>query len=581
MAFSNQAVQARAERVALGLLNLGLQAGDRVAFLLQSDVMFCIADFGTLLAGLVNVPIDLTQTIENIVFMLRHSEAKALFVANAAVWQQLEPHLQDVPHLQVAILVDPLVDQAVLGRIKTLTIADLEQLKQLGSGELSASIVPQSLATIVYIPNELGDLQGVMLTHENLSANALASFSGMQLEWGDRETVLSFLPLTHVFARSLLYGHIYYGHSIYFTSATRVMKHLQEIRPTLLASVPLLLEKIYSKSLDRINQANWYERNVLHWALGLARQYDLGQPPHPLFQLWLKAADWLLLAQWRSLFGDRLKYLLCGGAALKPELATLFSAAGIPIMQGYGLTQTSSVICHNRQPFNRAGTVGVPMAGAEIALGEDAEILVRSPYGMAGYYKDPAATARDIDPAGWFHTGDLGEFSDDGFLKITGTKKALFKLSTGKYIVPVVIEERLKQSPFVAAAIAVGQSQKFCGVLLVPNWTALHQHALSFGVTTDALLTHPCVVQLYQAIIDAANCHLPYWAMVKRFRIVNVSPWGHLDQPQRHAIATQFATEIAALYAEGSQKSPPGAIADCPIVPIAPCPVVAQSLHKA
>lgn len=596
--FSSQDFQTTAEGVALGLLNLGLKSGDRVAFLIQSDVNFCIVDFGCLIAHLIDVPIDLTQTIENIVFVLQHSEAKVLFVANAAVWEQLEPYLQDVPQLQFAIFIDQARPQPdPTQRIQTLTIDEIcVPVQELELQGLYDAIAPSDIATIVYIPSETGDLQGVMLTHENLSANALASFSGLDLEWGDGETVLSFLPLTHVFARSLIYGHIYYGHCVYFSHPNRVMKHLQEIRPTILASVPLLLEKIYSRSLERINKSNSvYERSLLNWALMLAKQYPLGRKPNDLFKLWLKMADWLLLGQWRSMFGGRMKYLLSGGASLRAELATVFSAAGIPVLQGYGLTQTSSVICHNREPFNRAGTVGVPMAGTEIALAEDDEILMRGPYLMAGYYKNPEANDRDIDADGWFHTGDLGTFSDDGFLTITGTKKALFKLSTGKYIAPAMIEERLKQSPFIQGAIAVGADRKFCAALLVPNRDALHQHALTFGVdfSTQNLLEHPCIVQLYQAIVETANCHLPYWAMVKRFRVLDLDLepelLNDLDQPKRRAIAQRFAEEIEALYAEGHKKlTRPSSedmaeltTIDCPIVPIEPCPVVAQSLHKA
>jgi long-chain acyl-CoA synthetase len=675
-AFSNQAFQAAVESVALGLVDLGLEKGDRVALLMHSDINFCIADLGSLLANLVNVPIDLTQTLEHIIFVLQHSEAKVLIVSNLDLLAQLTPYLWNTPHLQhiivvtvavnwpearaqwiaasskqdhtitkeipesacldIPMLLHPALEQPYAAFPSHIQIFSLEEIQQrvlsaekleldnsaidrpaadtseIDNSETDARLTnklsplyntlkPDDLATIVYIPDEQGQLQGVMLTHENLSANALTSFSVIPgLKQGPEEVVLSFLPLNHVLARTLLYGHISYGHSIYFSNPNRVMKHLKQVQPTILTTVPLLLEKIYSNVLERGDKAfSIVERMLLRWSLNLAKRYELGESPSGLYALQLKLADWLMFGRWRSLFGRRLTYLICGGATLRAELANVFAAAGIPVMHGYGLTQASAVVCCNRGDLNRAGTVGKPIPGAEVAIAEDGEILIRGPYVTPGYYNNPEATQALIDGQGWLHTGDLGTFTEDGFLKISGLKKALFKLSTGKYIVPQPIEQRLKQSPFVTEAIAVGADQKFCAMLIVPNLEALHSYGLEVGLnlSNDNLLKHPCVLALYQALVNMANCHLPYWAIVKRFRLISAAELDHLlpltKSSNRSQLLQALAKEIDALFAEDTAKNVKATAKNtapsfaneqidealCPTIPVASCPVFAQSLN--
>jgi long-chain acyl-CoA synthetase len=631
--FSNLAVRSASEDLALGLQQLGLNRGDRIAFLLHSDVQFCIADMGSLLAGLVNVPIDLTQTLENIIAILQHSEAKVLMTSNFDLLKQIMPFLSQAALLQHVIVVQVPVQwgqqklQASLeGQpvrsipspsaclslsahlqdaeeqwpycatgIQVWSLAEVQRQGQRPHPEtqlekLRVDISPQDLATLIYIPDGVGQLQAVMLTHENISANALAAFSSLNhLKRGPQEAVLSFLPLNHIFARTLLYGHMAYGHCIYFTTPNRVMKHLQDICPTILATVPLFLEKIYGKLLEAAYKPTRFKfQPWIHgWGLKLAQRYELGRMPTLWDGIMLKLADPLVFARWRSLFGGRLKYLLSGGAALNGDITNLFGAAGIRILQGYGLTQTSAVVCVNRERINYAGTVGLPIAGAEVKIAPDGEILVRGPSVTPGYFKNPALTRTLIDPHGWLHTGDLGVFTTGGCLKVTGLKKDLFKLATGKYIAPIPIEQRLKQSPLVAQAIVVGADRKFCGALIFPNWQALRQEAQKLGLTepTEALLHHPWILNRYQSIVEAANCHLPYWAAVKQFRLLPtaltldrglITPIGQI---QRAAMIERFATEIEALYGSNPPDkkmllSPPP-----PIFENEACPVFAQSLN--
>jgi long-chain acyl-CoA synthetase len=639
---SNEEFRLTAEAVALGLLNLGLQPGDRVALLMHSDVNFCIADFGCLLASLVDVPIDLTQTIEHILYILRHSEAKVLFISNLDLLTQIVPYLGNATALQFVIIVDVPPDwqdtrshwhtipcdqsaeqnqpTANLEEIPEAACLDVpallhpvhpdhfhspmpECVRVLALNEIriqeltsNATLTPDRLATIIYIPDESGQLQGVMLSQENLSANALAAFADIaDLQRGAAERVLTFLPLNHVLARCLLYGHINYGHCIYFSTANRVSKHLKEVQPTILVTVPLFLEKIYSKILEKGSKSpSLLERIIFQRSLQLAKRYELGKPPQKLYKLLLSLADWLVLSKWRSVFGGRLKHLISGGAALNAELANVFAAAGVTILQGYGLTQASAVVCYNRNTLNRAGTVGVPIAGAEVMIAPDSEILIRGPYITPGYYKNPAATQAMIDAQGWLHTGDLGRFTTDGFLQIIGLKKALFKLSTGKYIAPHPIELRLQQSPFVAQAIVVGSERKFCAALIVPDLQALHRYGLEIGLDLppEELLQHSCIQALYQAAVEAANCHLPYWSTVKRFRLIQtaftvenglLTTTGEID---RAKVISVFAPEINALYREeGTRKRgeiEPQSVQElntCPPIPAASCPVFAQSLN--
>uniref|UniRef100_A0A832H3P0 Long-chain fatty acid--CoA ligase n=1 Tax=Oscillatoriales cyanobacterium SpSt-402 TaxID=2282168 RepID=A0A832H3P0_9CYAN len=647
---SNQAFRTLAEEFSLGLLTLGLERGDRVAFVMHSDSLFCIADMGCLLAGLVNVPIDLTQTIENILFILQHTEAKSLVISNVDLLYQLIPYLGDTSTLQSVVvaevpedwekvrhgvrqeggdknrggeedglhspedclrvpqfLSDVQLEQpcplwVVPQSIQLLSLVEVqEQGRRVWSEErmqqLREAIAPSDLATILYIASETKQPKGVMLTHENISADILAAFSSYpNLETGDKEIALMFLPLTHIFARAFLYGHLAYGHSVYFSDPNHVVKHLKTVKPTILITVPRLIEKVYERILEQGRRLSKFDRAVFYWALKLAKRYEVNMPLQRLYSLQLKLADRLVFGKWRAIFGDRMKALICGGAALRADLTNIFSAVGVPLLQGYGLTETSAVLCYNRGEYNRAGTVGVPIPGVELAIAADGEVLVKSPYVMQGYYRDPEATKQTITN-GWLHTGDLGELSPDSFLTLTGVKKNLFKLSTGKYVSPLPLEQELNQSPLVAHAVAVGANHKFCGMLIFPNLEALQAEIqpLDIDVSQAIWLQHPCIQALYQSLIDTANCHLPYWSTVRKFKLMQteltlesglLNPDGTINRVQ---VLEVFASEIVFLYEhdadrgkEGNSEAtvPSSPSLSCPIVPASACPAYAQSLTR-
>ena len=623
---SSRELRTAARELALGLLEEQLKQGDKVAFLMHSDFNFCLADFGSLLAGLVNVPIDLTQTLDNIAFILRHSAAKALIVSNLDLLAQIIPYLWNTRDLQTIIVADipedweqkrarlltcdldefgvrnsefgvrsnsellttnyelkpaclcipmllcqarqnlpcPELPQCIQlfsldeVRARGRELCNKKRIEELPLFKDKQSRSPQDLATIVYIAGDTEQPRGVMLSHENITANVLTTFNSIpDLKPGEIETVLSFLPLTHIFARALIYGHLNYGHSIYFSNPNRAIRDFQTVKPTLVATVPRLLEKVYQKILDRGSKLKGIKKTTFNWALRLAQNYQLGQPPK-LSDVQLKIADLLVFSQWRKPFGGRLKYFICGGAALKADIANVLGAARITVLQGYGLTETSSVVCCNRDGLNRAGTVGLPIPGVEIAIAPDGEILVKSPYVMQGYYKNSEATKTAIDKSGWLHTGDLGEFTPEGFLTITGSKKDLFKLSTGKYVIPQPLEERVRRSPLVRQAVVVGMQQKFCGMLIFPDLKQLQKQAkaLNLHLPLTELLQQPEIIALYQAIVDDANEQLPRWSRVKRFQLIDayLTVNNKLLYPNlkvnRAAVDRVFAAEIEALYGE-------------------------------
>lgn len=565
---SNQAFQLASEEFALGLLRLGLVGEDRISLFMHSDVNFCIADMACLLAGLVDVPIDLGFNSNAIQLILRQTASKVVICSDRELLRQLIPGLKDLPDLTTLILAEVAGDEldTLPPLPATLRVLSLETVRALGRlhgsssrQDLYASIRPDQIATIVYTLAPQGQPRGVVLTQASLAGGILTAFATFPgLKRGASEVALLFLPMSHIFARSFFYGHLAYGHQIYFTTPSRVAKHLRSVQPTVFITVPRLLEKVYEKILDSGNQVSGRKRRIFRWAWQLALRYNVARSPQGIYASQLQLADRLVFSQWRSVFGGRIRYLICGGAALRAELVNLFAAAQVPIFQGYGLTESSSVLCCNRPSINRAGTVGLPLPDVEIQIAADGEVLAKTPYGMQGYYQDPKATQAALDPQGWLHTGDLGEITPEGLLKITGSKKNLFKLATGKYIAPQPIEQALKRSPLVKQAIVVGAQHKFCALLIFPNLDSLCPKAdgICSELAMDTLLCHPKITAQYQSLIDPINLDLPHWSTIKRFRLLHLTVTLETDQLPpvmnltRDQINQLFAAEIEEMYRE-------------------------------
>ena len=569
-AFSYEEFRIRAEEMALGLQSFGLQRGDRVAFFMESDVYFCLADMACLMAGVIDVPIYLTHTEEALRYVLDHAEARALFVSNLERLSAIAPVLEETPQVQTVILAEPEEGGALPSLPESVGLITMEAVRQVGrtrrerepdavAGMLER-IDPHDLATIIYTSGTTGLPKGVMLTHENISSNALTAFQCMtDYEPGPRgEVVLSFLPMTHVFARTLYYGYLGYGTSVYFTTPNELTTALPKVRPTLFATVPRVLEKVYARILERADALPKTKRRLFRWSLAVAEHYELGRRQPPMYRLKRRVADTLVFDKWRAALGGRVKHVICGGAALNARLANTFAAAGIDVLEGYGLTETSPIITFNRPGRNRAGTVGQPIPGVEVVIADDGEILTRGPNVMKGYYRDEERTREVLDPDGWFHTGDIGEFTDEGYLRITDRKKDLFKLSTGKYVIPQPLENRLTADPLVEQAVVVGPGYKYATALIFPNEEGVRLFARTQGIDDtlpfDELLEHPKIVARFQELVDRANVGMDPWSTIKKFKLVpaHLTPENGMLTPtlkvKRSLVYATFADEIASMY---------------------------------
>ncbi|MEM0961387.1 MAG: long-chain fatty acid--CoA ligase [Bacteroidota bacterium] len=565
LTMSNREFQEAANEIAVGLHENGLSRGDHVAFFMESDLYFALADFGTQVAGIVNVPLYTTYAPENLVYVAKHGEAKAMFVSNEEMLASFATWAGDLPDVTLVILAEGHGDGVSLPEgvtLKTLDALRLDGRSAIAEApnrpdELRDMIEPGDLATLIYTSGTTGKPKGVMLSHQNISSNSIASFTGISILGHQEEQVVTFLPLTHIFARMLQFASVAWGQSVFFSNPEMIVAHLAEVRPTMFASVPRVLEKVYDKVSLGVSESTGLKHKIGTWALGLAREFDVSRPDGGLPGWKYGLADKLVYSKLRERLGlTRVKAVAVGGAALRSDLASSFMAFGIPAFQGYGLTETSPVITVNLPGRNRAGTVGPPIAGVEVAIAEDGEIVSRGPHIMEGYYKMPEQTTEVMDDDGWFHTGDIGEFTPEGFLKITDRKKALFKLSTGKYVIPQPIENALTESSLIEQAVVVGNSQKFCTALIFPNMEALPVWAKQHDIQAqgDALLAHPKVQSEFERLVAEANQGMDHWSQVKRFRLVPelMTVENEMLTPtmkvKRRAVNEEYGGTIDAMY---------------------------------
>ena len=572
-----------AEELALGLQEYpSVEKGDRAALLMDSNVLFVMTDIGCLLAQLVTVPILPEQPMATTEYMLAETEASVLIVSRLKQVNNLLQRIPNLGQLKLIVVADESdrpstafqksLEQLQWTLPETVDLITLTALRQKATWSaeraqgLRDKLNSQDLATIVYTLGDRGRPLGAMLTHENLSGSALAAFSTLPcLRKGSEEVALSFLPLHHIFARGFVYGSLSFGQSLYFSTPRRVMKHLKELRPTVFFTVPRLLEKVYEGWQAIVFSENNFQalsilqlkQIALAWAWRLASRYKLDDPQSVGYRIQLWAARQTVLRPLRNLFGGRMQCFIAGGAALPAEVMTVMSAAGLKLCQGYGLTEASSTLSFTRRHWSKAGTVGVPMPGVELALAPDGEVMVKAPYVMQGYYRHPEETRAVLEEDGWLHTGDRGEFSPEGILTLTGQKKALFKLSIGEYIAPLPIEQALQKSALVQRALIVGPGRKFCGLLIFPDTTALAAHVQRIGVeiSCEPLEEQPQVVSLYQSLVDSVNAALPFWSTVKRFRLINADGIAAESKEQislltldREVLCLMFTRDIEALY---------------------------------
>lgn len=528
-------LQIRVSQVALGLHKMGVRRGDKVALLAESSPLWSIVDYGILATGAVNVPIYPTQAVDQVAFILRNSGASVLFIGSGKLLRRIKPALDSLKkaeHPRI-VLFEPAGEKAD-GQ------STLEDLEKIGEAEralhpelynqLASNSAPEDIATIIYTSGTTGEPKGVVLTHNNLVSNALQS--GKVFEITDKDVALSFLPLSHVFERTVLYIYFHFGVHICFARGVEtVAEDIKEVRPTVVTAVPRLFERIYSTINKRAAEAKPMQQKIFHRAVEVGRQVaklkDQGKPVPLRLSLELKVLDKLVFTKWRDAVGGRIRFFVAGGAALSPELAYIFAGAGITILQGYGLTETSPVVSFNRPHANRIGTIGPPIPGVKVQIAEDGEILVQGENVMQGYYGLADETERSLQrhPDGiWFHTGDIGVVDEDGFIRITDRKKDLIKTSLGKYIAPQPIENMIRTIPMVEQAIVIGNARKFASALIVPAFDSLKTYAKSLGIEIKdfkGLVRHPRVVEYFKKKVDEVTKELAPHEKIKKIALLD------------------------------------------------------------
>jgi len=562
---SSDEMLARIRRIAAGLYAIGIRHGDRVALLSESRVEWTLADAACIFAGAIDVPIYPTLTPPQVQYILNDSGARALLLASYEKFVELKDVLPDCPEVRQIIFFEANEVSVSEG----LTFADIEekgrQLLQENpdlNDRLERQALPEDLATIIYTSGTTGEPKGVMLTHSNLVSNLIDS-SG-HLSFGEQDIVLSVLPLSHVFERQAMYMYLNRGMAVYYAESLETIgANLREVKPTILVGVPRIFEKIYARIRERAAEEGRSHVALLSWAVDVAREYAQRLVAHQPVSSWLKVkhslASRLVFSRWRNAFGGRIRLLISGGAALPEELGYIYLGAGIPIIQGYGLTETSPVITTAQMEDNRIGTVGKPIPNVQIRIAEDGEIETRGPNIMRGYYNKPAETRAVFTADGWFKTGDIGTIDADGFLRITDRKKELFKTSGGKYIAPQPIEQAIKGSRFVNQVVLIGAGRKFPAALIVPNWEHIDSYTKLKGIAVtnrSELCRHPRIINLFKRQVDKLTADLARYEKVKKIALLEnelTIEGGELTptlKVKRRVIDEKYRDVIDQLYSE-------------------------------
>jgi long-chain acyl-CoA synthetase len=555
----------KSHQFAIGLMALGLKEGDKVATVTTNRPEWNFADMGLAMTGIVHVPIYPTIGEDEYSYILEHAEIKLLLVGDKKLYEKLSPiasQLREITHIysfEEVEGVSNFEEILQLGKDHQVKLAaQLEEIKQ--------AVDPEDLATIIYTSGTTGVPKGVMLTHTNLVSNFLTHSKMHNL--GIDHRVISFLPLCHVYERSVNYHFQYKGMGIYYVgNLGQIVSAIKEIKPHMFNSVPRLLERVYDGFVSKGKELTGMKKIVYFWALSLTRHFEYNKKYNFFLKLRIRLADKLIYSKWREALGGNIVYVVSGGAALQPRIARVLGMAGMLNLEGYGLTETSPVIAVNNPATRemKIGTVGAVLEKVELKFAEDGEILCKGPGVMKGYYKAPELTAEVIDEEGWFHTGDIGILEDGKFLKITDRKKEMFKLSGGKYIAPQMIENKLKASFFIEQIMVIGAGEKFASALISPNFAYLHDWCSNRKIhfqDNEELIRNTEVLAQFQREVAAINKTLGEHEEIKRFRLVN-DEWtpqsGELSPTlklKRNYVAAKYKIIIDEIYSV--QKIQPG-----------------------
>lgn len=545
-----------ADQLSRGLLKSGIKAGDKIAVISTNNRSeWHISDIGILQTGAVNVPIYPTISEEDYAYILNHSESVYCFVSDKELLDKVNSIRDLVPSLKEVYTFDQ-----VEGARNYMEMIDLgkDESNQAELDAIKEKVMPHDLATIIYTSGTTGRPKGVMLSHNNIVSNVLDSMARVPLEAGD--SALSFLPICHIFERMVTYLYQYCGISIYFAESIEKMgENIKEVRPQVMTVVPRLLEKVYDKIYAKGSELTGIKKNLFFWAVELGKKFEPYNANGAWYEFKLNIARKLIFSKWQEALGGNIKILVSGSAALQPTLARVFGAAGMPVMEGYGLTETSPVIAVNDQRNRgwKIGTTGKVLDNVEVKIAEDGEILCKGPNVMQGYYKDKERT-EEVMTGEYFHTGDIGEIDAEGFLKITDRKKEMFKTSGGKYVAPQLLENDMKQSRFIEQIMVVGEGEKMPAALIQPNFEFVREwarrHDVELNGDNQSLINNQKVIDRIQEEVDHYNERFGKWERVKKFELTP-EVWsideGHLTPTmklKRKVIKEKYKTLYNRIY---------------------------------
>ena len=518
---STQEYVDKANMISRALLRLGVKRNDKIALISTNNrTEWNIMDIGILQIGAQDIPIYPTISSDDYKYVLNHAGCIYCFVSDQEVYDKVM-EIKDETSLKDVYSFDQIPGCRHYSELFNVGADDSNQTEV---EQLMNSISPNDLATIIYTSGTTGRPKGVMLTHDNITSNVLDTVERLP-EIGNNSKVLSFLPLCHIFERVIIYIYQYSGFSMYYAeSLEKIGDNAREVQPIFMTVVPRLLEKVFDKIHAKGEELSGVKKALFFWAISLGEKWEPYGKNGWWYETQLKLARKLIFSKWQAALGGELISMVSGSAPLQPRLARIFGAAGMPVMEGYGLTETSPVVSVGQMANNnyKVGTVGKPIPRVEVKIAEDGEILVKGPNIMKGYYKDPERTA-EVMTEEYFHTGDKGIIDEDGFLKITGRKKEMFKTSGGKYVIPALLENELKQSRFIEQIMVVGEGEKMPAALIQPNFEFVRDWAklknVNIGTTNEDLIACKEVNERIQKEVDKCNAHFGKWEQIKRFEL--------------------------------------------------------------
>ncbi|MAD12287.1 MAG: long-chain fatty acid--CoA ligase [Flavobacteriaceae bacterium] len=515
----------KANYISSSLISMGVKPGDKIAMISSTNRSeWSIIDMGLSQIGAINVPLYPTITSKDYLYILNHSECKYCFVSDLEVYEKVFAVKEQVKSLKNIYSFDN-IDKC--SNWRELIDSGQESLDISIIQEQKSKVKPEDLATIIYTSGTTGTPKGVMLSHSNIVSNVLSTSNRFPFETG-KETALSFLPICHVFERVVLYSYLYNGIDVYFAeSLETISDNLKEVKPEIMTAVPRLLEKVYDKIYSKGEELDGLKQKLFYWAVEIALKYEPYNNNGILYSIKLALAKKLILSKWQEALGGNLKLIASGSAPLQARLARVFTAAGMTIVEGYGLTETSPAISLNdmRNGGLKIGTVGKLVDGVEVKIAEDGEILCKGPNVMMGYYKEEEKT-KEVMSGDFFHTGDIGIIDSDGFLKITDRKKEMFKTSGGKYIAPAVIEGEMKQSLFIEQIMVVGESKRMAAAIIQPNFEYIENWMKENNIQekNEKIYRNDKLINEIQKDIDIHNEKFAQWEKIKKFELTS-DPW--------------------------------------------------------